>query len=64
MRFKILVVPSLLLLAATGIFAGEPMANADQAETAQRVINQTPGFNDTATGPTKPDGPVQSPGWA
>lgn len=63
MRFKFLAVSSLLLLAATGIFADEPMANADQARTEQRVINQTPSFNDTTTGPTKPDGPVQSPGW-
>jgi hypothetical protein len=63
MRFKILAVSSFLVLAATGAVADEPKAQASQAGPVQSVTTQTPGFNDTTTGPTNPRGQVESPDW-
>jgi hypothetical protein len=62
MRFKGLAVSSLLFLAASGAFAGGPMAQTEP-RTAQGVANQSLSFGDDSTGPTNPRGPVQSPDW-
>ena len=62
MRFKLLAVSSLLLLAASGAFAGGLMVQ-NEPRTAQGIANQSPSFGDDTTGPTNPRGPVQSPDW-
>ena len=61
MRFKLLAVSSLLLLAASGAFAGGLMVQNEPR--AQGIANQSPSFGDDTTGPTNPCGPVQSPDW-
>ena len=64
MRFEVLAMSSSLFLAATGALASGPIGQIDQTGTAQSATKQTPGFNDTTTGPTNPRGPVELPGWA
>ena len=63
MRFKVLAVSSLLLLAVTSALAstGGKEAHPDRVGVLQ--TSPTIGSGDSTTGPTNPDSQVPSPEW-